>query len=232
MTSKPLATFVKRLNSGDRVLDYGSYNFMLAEYCAAQDLGLSIDACDILKPDSIPNSIANFIQLDPASTTLPIAEKTYDAIVASHVLEHIVEPLKTVRELLRLLKPGGLLYLETPSELSLKPTSGRKYWKHGFFSFWDDPTHIRPWTVAALYRVAMGYACEMREGDYIGTIWDKIMYPFIGVWCFFSGDHHRLTDAAWRAGKFSCYAIVKRPEILQTIPEFRYMSFKKITATS
>ena len=45
------------------------------------------------------------------------SEPTYDAIICSHVVEHLAEPLPIVRELVRNLRPGGVIYVEVPVEM-------------------------------------------------------------------------------------------------------------------
>lgn len=45
---------------------------------------------------------------------LPFKEKSFDYIVASEVIEHIVDPSDFVRCLFRVLKPGGILLVTTP----------------------------------------------------------------------------------------------------------------------
>jgi SAM-dependent methyltransferase len=42
-------------------------------------------------------------------------DRSFDAITLSHVLEHLHEPLAALCHCRRLLKPGGLLWLETPN---------------------------------------------------------------------------------------------------------------------
>lgn len=44
----------------------------------------------------------------------PISSETYDFILASHVLEHIANPIKALYEWLRVLKRGGVLLLIVP----------------------------------------------------------------------------------------------------------------------
>jgi SAM-dependent methyltransferase len=46
---------------------------------------------------------------------LPYASQTFDAVVSMDVVEHILDPLPWLREVLRVLKPGGLLFLTTPN---------------------------------------------------------------------------------------------------------------------
>jgi len=45
---------------------------------------------------------------------LPLNDSTYDFIFASHVLEHIPDDKKAVREIRRILKPGGVAILPVP----------------------------------------------------------------------------------------------------------------------
>ena len=41
---------------------------------------------------------------------LPFADKTYDVVMAAHVLEHLSDPHLGIAEMARVLKPGGLLF--------------------------------------------------------------------------------------------------------------------------
>jgi SAM-dependent methyltransferase/uncharacterized protein YbaR (Trm112 family) len=45
---------------------------------------------------------------------IPFADGTFDAVVAQAVLEHVASPPDCAREMARVLKPGGLVYAETP----------------------------------------------------------------------------------------------------------------------
>jgi SAM-dependent methyltransferase len=45
---------------------------------------------------------------------LPFFEGSFDAVVITAVLEHVVDPARVVAELRRVLEPGGLVYAETP----------------------------------------------------------------------------------------------------------------------
>jgi SAM-dependent methyltransferase len=68
---------------------------------------------------------------------LPFAEEVFDTVVSTEVLEHVPEPLLALREMRRVLKPGGCLILSTPM-----------YWPrhdlpHDFFRFpYDGLLHL------------------------------------------------------------------------------------------
>ena len=44
---------------------------------------------------------------------LPVADAAYDWCILAEVIEHVADPVFTLREIRRVMKPGGLLYLAT-----------------------------------------------------------------------------------------------------------------------
>ena len=55
-------------------------------------------------------------------TNIPVASNSIDYIVCNHVLEHIPDDAKAMRELYRILKKGGKAVLQVPLALNLKET--------------------------------------------------------------------------------------------------------------
>lgn len=45
---------------------------------------------------------------------LPFKNNTLDFVVSSHVIEHFYDPVKTIQEWLRVVKPGGYVYMIVP----------------------------------------------------------------------------------------------------------------------
>ena len=55
-------------------------------------------------------------------TALALPERSFDAIICNHVLEHVADDAAAMRELYRVLKPGGWAILQVPISLSLDAT--------------------------------------------------------------------------------------------------------------
>ncbi len=45
---------------------------------------------------------------------LPIPDNSVDFVISSHVIEHFYDPVKTIKEWLRVVKPGGYVYIIAP----------------------------------------------------------------------------------------------------------------------
>ena len=58
------------------------------------------------------------------SERLPFADGTFDIVIASWVLEHLPQPVKTWREITRVLRPGGRFFFLTPNRHHLIPRLG------------------------------------------------------------------------------------------------------------
>jgi SAM-dependent methyltransferase len=50
--------------------------------------------------------------------TLPFADGSFDIVYSENVLEHTEDPVKVLREALRVLRPGGIFFAELPNFLS------------------------------------------------------------------------------------------------------------------
>jgi len=69
----------------------------------------------------------------------------FDAITMSHVIEHVHNPLRLLRECHRILKPGGYLVVVTPNAESWGHKLFKKAWLH-----LDPPRHLHIFTISSL----------------------------------------------------------------------------------
>lgn len=77
-----------------------------------------------------------------------IANASLDYVCASHVLEHLTNPIKAILEWMRILKPGGVIWLKIPDKRkTFDKTRKNTTLKHLIEDYdkdvsVDDPTHI------------------------------------------------------------------------------------------
>lgn len=69
-----------------------------------------------LHPDEIGIDLYPFKAVDilADATHLPFANSTFDIVGSEQVLEHVPDPRRMIDELIRITKPGGLIYLGIP----------------------------------------------------------------------------------------------------------------------
>ncbi len=77
-------------------------------------------------------------QLQTASAQeLPFGDSTFGVVLIKHIVEHLPDPARAIREISRVLEPNGILILATPNlDSLLKPLKGDQW--IGYL----DPTHI------------------------------------------------------------------------------------------
>jgi SAM-dependent methyltransferase len=56
--------------------------------------------------------------IDASGEALPFPDGAFDVVYSNNVLEHTTDPAKVLSEAVRVLKPGGTLYVEVPNYLS------------------------------------------------------------------------------------------------------------------
>jgi SAM-dependent methyltransferase len=98
------------------VLDFGCGTGDLARYLAAQ--GYTPTGCDIA-PAMIERARElgpgiEWVSLSPYWRALPFEAASFNAVVASSVLEYLDDPGGVLRELSRVLAPGGVLLVTVP----------------------------------------------------------------------------------------------------------------------
>jgi len=108
-------------SQGSEVLNLGSGPFF--ELSELPELHKRFTLCDIdpraltVARETHGAALAGTDVLTPGAP-LPYPEASFDAVVSMDVVEHLVAPLPWLSEALRVLKPGGLLFLTTPNYAS------------------------------------------------------------------------------------------------------------------
>ncbi len=144
------ARFVAQAPRGARLLDLGSSDGETLRHMAELRPDLQLQAADKSgQPEKYPAG-CQFAKVDFEVEQLPWGDGSVDAITCMHLVEHLRDIGPLLREVARLLKPGGRAYFETPHPKSLALPSLRSAPVSFTMNFHDDPTHVRPVTMKSL----------------------------------------------------------------------------------
>ena len=62
---------------------------------------------------------------------IPLEENRFDVVFCNHVMEHVEDPIQCMKEIYRVMKPGGWAIMQVPQDMSRKST-------------YEDPTITSP----------------------------------------------------------------------------------------
>ena len=97
-------------------------------------------------------------------------DASFDAVTLWDVLEHLYDPIESLKELHRILKPGGLLFVRVPNGASYVRSIFRRYWVG-----YDLPRHMTIFTPTTLKQAfeLTGFNEPIRtytSGSYLSTL--------------------------------------------------------------
>lgn len=97
--------------------------------------GLKCSGLD-LRPQNLPPF--EIKKCDIEKESFPYESNTFDVIYSKSVIEHVFNTDNFVKEIYRVLKPGGIAIIMCPD------------WGSQYKHYWDDYTHVKAWTRKSL----------------------------------------------------------------------------------
>lgn len=166
---------------------------------------------DILNKEKVDEYI-DYKNCNLENTKLPYEDNYFDKIIFTHVIEHLKDPLSLGSEINRVLKSGGKIYVEAPNWSSiLVPSFGFHREQHNPFNFYDDPTHIKPWTKHGIYEF-LSDNCDLKVAK-VGIVRNWIRIPFdilIVIYGLISGNRRRIISSFWNIYGWCVFGIGKK----------------------
>ena len=152
------------LSSPQTVLEIGCGSGWAISYRHQQVHYIAVDRGSLYRAELERRGV-EFHESDVATAPLPIRDGSVDLIILNHLIEHIAECEFFVRQLRRVLRPGGSVYIRTPNLTRVK------------WSFWDDYTHVKPFNPRALDQLMRTVGFERRfmlDSDHARIILDTL----------------------------------------------------------
>lgn len=114
---KWIESTLKKIPPGSKILDAGAGECQFKKYCShlsyvSQDFAQYTGEGNVgMQTGTWDNS-----KLDIVSdiTSIPVQDGSFDAVMCTEVLEHVPDPVAALKELNRVLRPGGYLLLTAP----------------------------------------------------------------------------------------------------------------------
>ena len=173
--------FFESLLYSSRVLELGCGRYPASITIKALYPEIEIHGVDIVPKNEVPDFVLyKIVDLDHG--TLPYPDDHFNAVIFTHVIEHLRAPLRLGKEINRVMKTGAKIYVETPNWTTMfVPSFGFHREQHRPFNFFDDPSHLKPWTKHGLFEFLF-QSCSLRVLT-IGTVrnWLRIPPDFIKV---------------------------------------------------
>ncbi|MFI9810731.1 class I SAM-dependent methyltransferase [Saccharothrix variisporea] len=137
---------VRHFRPGSRILDVGCGTAWVSEffpdYVGLDNFQSTVDKA---KEQGID------VRLADLEEDLPVGDHEFDGVVLKDVLEHLLDPVSLVKEVRRVLKPGGRVFASSPDA---------QRWS------WNDYTHRRPWTRTSMRRLFEDQGFDVKKVSY------------------------------------------------------------------
>jgi SAM-dependent methyltransferase len=133
---KHLAAFAERASAsipdGGHVLDAGAGECPYKDYFSHT----RYDSTDLCRVEKVYGKLSFISDI----SKLPIHSDSYDLVFCSQTLEHMTDPLTVIKEISRVIKPGGQLWLTAPlyyTEHEI-PFDYYRYTKYGLIYLFEN----------------------------------------------------------------------------------------------
>jgi 2-polyprenyl-3-methyl-5-hydroxy-6-metoxy-1,4-benzoquinol methylase len=94
---------------------YGGYTVAMVDLGVERAIGVDVVEERIVQAHERERDNAAVSFLHVSSDTLPFVEASFDGVLLNEVLEHVTDEIQTLREIHRVLRPGGHLVIMSPN---------------------------------------------------------------------------------------------------------------------
>ena len=164
--ARAIGPVLRRLDGRKRLLDVGCGNGSFLDAMRRQT------GCDVRGLDLSPAAVEQAkrlygLDIFPGTITqAPLTDASFDVVTAWWYLEHVPDPRESIKEMARLLKPGGLCVIGVPNCDSYFARIFKDKWYH-----LDCPRHLCLWSPVTMKRLLGDHGLSVRKIAYDRTPW-------------------------------------------------------------
>jgi SAM-dependent methyltransferase len=164
---KYLITFIKALPQNARVLDVGCGAGKTIRVIKTFRPDVTILGTDISDVRAILPHDVEFTQGSAEDLGTMYPAESFDAVICQHLIEHLIFPMPLTEGILKVLKPGGMLFIETPNWT-------RMFAPFAHFFFFNDYTHVHIYTPFSLRRLLLEFEFTVNQ---VVTVSSCVWFP-------------------------------------------------------
>jgi len=143
-----------------KVLDAGCGIGEFSQYCRGEYYGIDINPYCVEHVSSM-GKVCRQASVD----SIPFEDHTFDSVLLSHVFEHIDKPDRTLQEIHRVLRPGGIFMILVPMQKG----------------FHKDSTHVRFYTKETLKNTV-----EAQNFSFLKSWYFPLPFKIFGDFLYFN----------------------------------------------
>jgi 2-polyprenyl-3-methyl-5-hydroxy-6-metoxy-1,4-benzoquinol methylase len=175
-----LKTIKSMVNPGQDILDVGAGDGLLAETLLKEAKTLTALDISLKRIKRCAQRCKNGYFIVADAEELPFNKKSFDVIVASELIEHLIEPEKFLRSAYNTLKKGGTLIISTPSGLFYENNLDEIFNDHHLHTF--SPKKLKSLLKKAGFKPmdirGMGFKLRIKLPNLLGVL-PRILYAII-----------------------------------------------------
>ena len=211
-SAHPRFIFLKKSPPGALLLDLGAGGGGLAfwrEYLEPRRTDIRLYGIDLAAPAA--KALYDEFAVVNLDDRFPFPDARFDAAVASHLLEHVKDPVAILAGISERLRPGARAYVEMPAPISKTLPTAETYrdrgWPMIISNFHDDATHRETMALGELVSAAASCGLECVESGVISA-------PFLEDTLVARGlawkDSEILLYGYWSKTRWAQYAVLER----------------------
>jgi ubiquinone/menaquinone biosynthesis C-methylase UbiE len=144
-------------------------------------------------------------------TEMPLPDNAFDIVTLKHTLEHVADPMQGLREVWRVLRPGGVAFVIVPDaayyKLTLMPRRGRSFrpdrrgWQHHVYFYEQNLADAASRAGFSVLKQGKDIFRQRLATGPVGTAWEGARFAFLVAWTQACRVTHMRREIQLIAGK-------------------------------